>query len=302
MAVKISEGSIIVLGKRLHYIQHRFAENNDKPTIVLIHGLGRDLRQWRGDDEVHDVFSKLAKNFDVFAFDIPGFGLSGKLEDYEIDVHFSMLFMRELFARKDLQITKPVLVGESFGGLLALEYARIYSDDVSGLVLMNSAGLGQYIIPSWRIIRIPVIGEAILEIDSKYPNDREIPWKSKAFLKLLLALFRYAFLKGTRFGDPSRRLSKKDYNNLRLLQYAIGPKGQNSKINRQKVLNTITAPTLILMGSHDDVFSAKDMIRAFGEMPNAVQPYIFKGAGHFPPQTHPNEFVEVVGDFLLSIS
>src|SRR5215471_18844047 len=61
------EKQIDVGGYRLHY-----TEAGAGPAIVLLHGLGSDLRTWR------QVMPVLATRFHVYALDQLGFGQSDK--------------------------------------------------------------------------------------------------------------------------------------------------------------------------------------------------------------------------------
>ncbi|MEU5535930.1 alpha/beta fold hydrolase [Streptomyces sp. NPDC020362] len=85
--------------------------------LVLLHGIGHHLQAW---DPVVDI---LATERDVIAVDLPGFGASPALPsglDYDLPTTNSVL--TALF--EALELDRPHVVGNSLGGLLALELGR----------------------------------------------------------------------------------------------------------------------------------------------------------------------------------
>jgi len=123
-------GSFVQIGKlRIHYIEHPGAGT----PVVLIHGLPGTADDWE------DVTPLLAVHRTI-AIDRPGFGYSsgGYVPfDRQLEV------IHELFAK--LHVTRPILVGHSYGGTISLGFAERYPSDVRGLVLVDAAAAGQKI-------------------------------------------------------------------------------------------------------------------------------------------------------------
>jgi len=111
--------------------------------IVLIHGFALDSRIWEKQVE------ELSKTNKVITYDLRGFGKSslpnGKYSHTE-DLH-------ELL--KELNIQDPKIVGHSFGGEIAVEYALNYPNEVNNLVLIS---------PSLRGVKVNSEWEAYLEL------------------------------------------------------------------------------------------------------------------------------------------
>jgi pimeloyl-ACP methyl ester carboxylesterase len=85
----------------------------DGTTAVLLHGLGAPQRSW---DRVAPL---LARRLRVVTYDQRGHGASAAASDYSLDA-----FLADLQAVLDvLALEHPLLVGHSFGGLLAVEHA-----------------------------------------------------------------------------------------------------------------------------------------------------------------------------------
>jgi pimeloyl-ACP methyl ester carboxylesterase len=116
-------------GVRIHYVEHPGAA---EPAVVLIHGLPGTL---------HD-FDRVVRRLPdrrTIALDRPGFGHStGGYHRFERQ----LALLRELLA--ELDVERPVLVGHSYGGTLALAYAARHPDDVRGLVLVDAAAGGSH--------------------------------------------------------------------------------------------------------------------------------------------------------------
>ena len=119
------EGRFVeVMGARLHII-----EAGQGPAILLIHGLGGVARNFN-----YQVLGELAKQYRVVAVDRPGSGYSTRhrLSSAGLDVQADV--MAGLIDA--LKLDRPLLVGHSLGGAVALATALRHPDQVSGLALV----------------------------------------------------------------------------------------------------------------------------------------------------------------------
>ncbi|MFP5391493.1 MAG: alpha/beta hydrolase [Gammaproteobacteria bacterium] len=139
-------------GVRLHYVDHGTGD-----ALVLLHGNGITA----SDFEASSLLDRAGEHQRVIAFDRPGFGHSERPR--------TTLWTPEAQARllhkalKLLGIERPVVVGHSWGTLVALAMALDYPDDVRGLVLLSG-----YYYPSVRLDvpllsppAIPVVGDIL---------------------------------------------------------------------------------------------------------------------------------------------
>ena len=123
------DAELEVEGCRIHYATWG---DIGKPGIVLIHGSNAHLEWWRF------VAPFLAGQFRVAAIDLSGNGDSGWRTDYNAE-----LFVKEVMAvatHAELG-PKPVIVGHSFGGYIALEAGYRYSSELSGVLFCD------YVVP-----------------------------------------------------------------------------------------------------------------------------------------------------------
>jgi pimeloyl-ACP methyl ester carboxylesterase len=82
---------------------------------VLVHTLGTDHRMW------DPVIGRLARERDVIAVDMPGFGGSPPLDDGAPAPAADLAAAIAHFLRDDLDIERPHVAGNSLGGWVALE-------------------------------------------------------------------------------------------------------------------------------------------------------------------------------------
>jgi pimeloyl-ACP methyl ester carboxylesterase len=117
-------------GLRLSYLEEG-AEVEAQPTLVLLHGLMGCA------DTFVPMMEELCDGLHVIALDLPGAGQSERRED--IDAR--LLPTAELVASflKMLNVTRPVLLGHSHGGAVALSVAARYREMVRSLVLLAPA-------------------------------------------------------------------------------------------------------------------------------------------------------------------
>jgi pimeloyl-ACP methyl ester carboxylesterase len=141
---------VTVDGTRLHFV----IKGAGRP-VVLIHGNPGSGQDWTR------LFAPLAAHHEVIAFDRPGHGRSQrpKVGDATVEVQARLLHD----ALKQLHVERPIVVGHSWGGALALVYAINYSKEVAGVVLVAPAvyegqDLGSLVT---KLPAVPVLGDAV---------------------------------------------------------------------------------------------------------------------------------------------
>ena len=123
---------VVANGIRTNYLE----AGSGGDTVVLIHGSGPGVTayaNWRG------VLPALGEHFRVYAPDMVGFGYSDRPEGirYGLDVWAD----QTLGFMDAMGIQTAHLVGNSFGGGIALRIATRHPDRVGKLVLMGSMGV-----------------------------------------------------------------------------------------------------------------------------------------------------------------
>jgi pimeloyl-ACP methyl ester carboxylesterase len=136
-------------GVRLHYI-----ERGEGPTLVLLHGNG----VLANDFEHSGLLDRAAEHYRVIAFDRPGFGYSERPRGTVWTPQAQARLLRH--ALQELEVDSAIVLGHSWGTLVALSMALDAPDFVRGLVLLSG-----YYYPSLRADvltagpAIPVVGD-----------------------------------------------------------------------------------------------------------------------------------------------
>jgi len=115
-----------------------FGESNTN-IIVLIHGFALDSRVWKLQ------IDELSKRNKVIVYDLRGFGKSSEPNgeyDHVEDLYSLMKF---------LNIKKALIVGHSFGGAIAINFALEHKKMVEGLILLSPSVHGYKVYnPFWE--------------------------------------------------------------------------------------------------------------------------------------------------------
>lgn len=118
---------------RLFYEERGEAKRPSDPTMVLLHGLLFDGGSWRGQVEPLSALGR------VVIFDGPGHGKSEPPPRFMIEEHADALF--DAFG--ELGIQKAILVGLSWGGMVALRVALQHGERVAGMAILDSSADAQ---------------------------------------------------------------------------------------------------------------------------------------------------------------
>ena len=137
-------------GVRLHYI-----DRGSGPIIVLLHGNGGMVE----DFEISGIVDRLERNHRVLLFDRPGFGHSTRPHGRFWSAKAQAELIRKALVR--VGVDRAVIVGHSWGTLVALSLALDHPRQVAALVLLSG-----YYHPTARadvlpmsLAAIPVLGD-----------------------------------------------------------------------------------------------------------------------------------------------
>lgn len=113
------------------------------PALVLLHGGANDWREWEGN------IGALSQKLEVYALDMPGFGLTPKPEArYTLNflANFVYGFMQAV------GLSHASLGGHSLGAGVALKFALRFPEKVERLILVDAWGFGQVTPLGWLIV------------------------------------------------------------------------------------------------------------------------------------------------------
>ncbi len=143
---------LTVEGTRLHYLS-----KGAGTSVVLIHGSDGVLQEF-----VLSILDRVAQAHRAVAFDRPGHGYSGRPEGEPLTLSLNARLLHG--ALLQLGMRKPVLIGHSYGGSVALQYALDYPDDVAALVLLAPAAYAQrsFGCPLFSLPEVPLLGPLLM--------------------------------------------------------------------------------------------------------------------------------------------
>jgi len=237
----------------------RYVEAGAGPAVVMIHGNAGSV-----DD-----------------FDFKSLGLLCRDHRVPNGTAATLKYQTQLLheALIHLGVTRPVLVGHSWGGALALSYAVEYPQELSAIVLLAPAayadeGEDQFL---RAVLETPVIGDVSLTVG------RLVFGKS-----ILKKELKRAFYPDTVPNEYLRHASSLWLHHKQLRAYFEDEFSLNKDLARiSKHYPDIRIPVVIVTGDHDKVVSAKDNAYRLRDSIAQSQLIELKNTGHQVPQTHP---------------
>jgi pimeloyl-ACP methyl ester carboxylesterase len=120
-----TEGRIVTVnGLRVHAVVA-----GTGPDLVLIHGASGSAR-----DFTFALVARLAPRYRVIAFDRPGLGHTDRLAPGAEGIHAQAALLQAAAAQ--LGADRPIVLGQSYGGAVALAWALDHPDQIAALVTL----------------------------------------------------------------------------------------------------------------------------------------------------------------------
>jgi pimeloyl-ACP methyl ester carboxylesterase/nitrite reductase/ring-hydroxylating ferredoxin subunit len=245
------------------------------PPVMLVHGSGPGVSAWAN---WRLTMPALAQRFRVLAPDVLGFGFTERPHGVRYNVD---RWTEHLVAFLDaLGLERVSLVGNSFGGALALSLATRHPQRVDKLVLMGSAGTTFELTPGldqvWGFQPSLESMQSLLEV---FTHDTARLPADLARLRLAAATrpgMQEAF--STMFPAPR--------------QAAVDALAVDEDLVRD-----LDHPTLIVHGRDDRVIPLRSSLRLH-ELIDDSQLHVFGRCGHWAQIEHADSFNRLVADFL----
>jgi len=266
---------VTVDGVRLHYV-----ERGSGAPIVLLHGNGAMAQDFLASG----LMQRLAVSHRVIAFDRPGFGYSARPRGHFWTARRQAALIHKALAA--LGVDRPIVVGHSWGTLVALELALDHPLDVGALVLLSG-----YFYPSPRFDialavpnATPLLGDVL--------NHTIAPPLTKALAPLLLRKIFTPSAVPERF----RRGFPLD---LALRPGQLHAMAQDTTLmlpaamTAQRRYRDLTAPAMIMAGDGDRIVDpTAQSLRLARELGAAVE--IVTGAGHMIHYDAPEQIAAAI--------
>ena len=253
--------------------------------VIFIHGYGAKKEIWK------PQVAEISKNFKVVTFDLRGTGESDRP-----NIPYTMKMMAEDVNElaEFLNIKEVHIIGRSFGGMIAQNFALLYPEKVDKLVLIAT----NYGRMDTEWVEIPKNGR-LEEIETLKQDPL------KAFKQKSKWLFHLKFRK-----EMERNPTKKFYDVFSMedliKESKINPSRPQDIINQAEAMKThytfdklgeIKHKTLLIAASHDRQTPVSIMEEMNKKMPNS-ELKIINEAGHFMTLSRASEVNKVILDFL----
>jgi len=247
--------------------------------VLLVHGSGPGVTAWANWRLAIPELSRMAR---VIAPDMAGFGYTSMQSPSVVD---KALWVRQLVALLDhLELEQVSVVGNSFGGGLALALADAHPTRVNKLVLMGPVGC-----------RFPIT--AGLERVWGYTPSLEA-------MRELLGVFVYDKARvNDDLVDMRYRASVREDVQARFASLFPAPRQRwiDMLALDDRRLGAMRKPVLIMQGREDEVIPLAASERLCALLPNA-RLEVIEQCGHWVQIEHPGRFVQSVAEFLFDVS
>jgi pimeloyl-ACP methyl ester carboxylesterase len=279
MNVTVEKQDVEIDGMPIRYL----VAGEGRP-VVLLHGAGDNALDWRW------VMPALAASHRVYAPDLPGSPDSARpAADYS-PAFFERFVTAFLNA---LDIGRATFVGNSLGGLIALELALSEPERAGALVLVDSAGLGRAVNPAFTSVNVPGLGEAALPFWRTPVGAYQRAWGRTA----LLFAHPPESVPHEWLAEQCRLALSPGYleAHLTVLRALVDPAGQREVLVDQ--LPHLKIPTLVVWGARDRVFPQSQAKEAVAQLPEGSLTLVPE-CGHMPHVECPDFFLAALDDFL----
>ncbi len=261
----------------------RYLAAGTGPPVLLLPGEGAVAEEW------HDVIVGLSGHYRAVALDFPGYGYTEPIADVSISALAAFAWR---FARV-VGLHRPVLVGHSMGGAVAIHAALEQPSRVPALVVVNSASLGRAINPFAILQSVTPLGDLVPSLVSALPRG---PWLYTAVTALLGA--RRPWRIHPAWWSSQRRAVSTPValeTSLRSQRAAVGFFGQRNPILDR--LGELPMPTLVAWGLQDQQLPFWQAIAARLRLPRGRLTLV-ACAGHLMPLEAPEELVRAIRQLL----
>jgi pimeloyl-ACP methyl ester carboxylesterase len=278
----VNQRQIVEKTVEVQELSTRYLVAGEGAPLVLLHGVGTSAGEWSW------VLPELARSHRVYAPDLPGY--DGSVEPPDYAPAFTASFIGSFLDA--VGVESAVVVGNSFGGLVALHLALSEPARVSALILSDSAGLDRAVNPALATLSFPRMSQMATALAKTPPGAAQ-----RALSRALLFFARpwQIPLKWVKDQYKLAQLPNFTEATLATLRSTVGPSGQREVLLDK--LPRLQMPTLIVWGIEDRVipyWQAQDALTRLQK--GSLE--LISNCGHLPHVEQPKRFVSILGDFL----
>jgi pimeloyl-ACP methyl ester carboxylesterase len=259
-------------GRRLYYEKH----GEGKQTLLFLNGIMMSTASWQA------FVAYFSKNYTLVLIDFFDQGQSDYLEGETYTQALQVEVVKE--AIRQLSLEHVILMGISYGGEIAMQFAVHYGNLLDGLILANTTA---YTDPQLKAIGDSWIYAASTGDGRIFFKATIPPIYSRSFYENNLSWL------DAREAMFCENLKKRWYDGfVRLVKSA-------ETHNATKILGQITCPVLII-GAEDDQITPVDCQEHLARLIPQAELVVISGSGHASMYEKPKSFALLIDGFARS--
>jgi pimeloyl-ACP methyl ester carboxylesterase len=252
-------------------------------TIILIHG-------FRGTHEGLDLIAAHLKQFTIIVPDLPGFAKGDTLAHYDLKSYVTWL--ADYIAKQKLA-APPILLGHSFGSIIAAAYAAKHQQAIEKLILVNPIGALALEGPRGALTKLAIF---YYWLGTKLPNSLSHQWLAAPLGADIMsqAMAKTKDKQLRRFIVMQHRLYYSRFHSPQSLSEIFTTSVTHSV---RDVAANITTPTLLIAGALDDItplIKQKELVQLFPQATLRVIEHV----GHLTHYETPDQVASLVEAFV----
>jgi pimeloyl-ACP methyl ester carboxylesterase len=269
----------------IEWLKLHYEEKGVGQPVIFIGGRNGRIQ----DFTLSPLYDLVTRDYHVIFIDRPGLGYSDSIRDGNSTVSNQTRLIHS--AIQKMNISKPIIIGQSLGGVTALQYALDFPDDVLGVILLGTAPYPKETQPDplfdsiEGIARIPLLGDLFLVFYSPIAR-----LAAPAYLELEKDYFApltkvpETYQKTTIFISLQTKNIKADAIEQQFVMQDLD--------SVSKRLNEISIPVCDVVGEYD-YEAVKQSKRLDTDIPKA-EVIIVKNANHFFWYANPQVVIEAL--------
>lgn len=243
-----------------------------KQTIIMLHG-------FRGTRHGLRLIAKPLRDFEVIIPDMPGFADGDRLDSYNLESYVEWVHSQLKKYKKP-----PILLGHSFGSIVASAYAAQYPKTISRLILVNPIGAPALEGPKAFMSKLAV---AYYWIGEKLPAKLAQPWLASSAIVMVMSQTM------TKTKDKKLRAFIHDQHRRYFSRFHSArsvSEGFVTSVNHnvREFAAQIPVPTLLIAGEKDDITPLEKQEELQTLFPDA-RLAVIKDVGHLTHYETPQE-------------
>lgn len=278
----MSEKTFQHLGATIHYWEYG---SSTQPTIVMVHG-------FRGTHHGLQRIVDQLPDYHVIVPDLPGFGASQPLPA-EHSLENYVAFLQAFIAHFHFA-TAPILLGHSFGSIIASHFAAAHPAAISKLILVNPIGAPALEGPKAILTKLAIF---YYWIGRKLPQKVSHAWLANPLIVKIMSVSM------TKTSDKPTRAYIHDQHLTYFSRFAepqVVAEAFSASVSHdvREVAAKLTMPTLLIAGDQDDITPLTRQQALVKMIPNG-QLKVIESVGHLIHYETASQAAVLINQFIV---